>query len=95
MDLKLTIFRLSQLSKCHRIFLYIFSACLLVWVGFALYLGITRLSKLPGLCMLRANGYALVGQARLIDTRQQAKTSSIAGAPVNCAVGTCFPKKEA
>ncbi|KAF9306990.1 hypothetical protein BGZ74_001111 [Mortierella antarctica] len=32
-----------KLSKCHRIFLYIFSACLLVWVGFALYLGITRL----------------------------------------------------
>ncbi|KAG0099083.1 hypothetical protein BGZ93_009277 [Podila epicladia] len=32
-----------KLSKCHRIFLYIFSAFLLVWVGFALYLGITRL----------------------------------------------------
>ncbi|KAF9313541.1 hypothetical protein BG003_005079 [Podila horticola] len=32
-----------KLSKCHRIFGYMFSACLIVWVGFALYLGFTRL----------------------------------------------------
>ncbi|KAG0018086.1 hypothetical protein BGZ81_010404 [Podila clonocystis] len=32
-----------KLSKFHRILAYIFSACLLAWVGFALYLGIARL----------------------------------------------------
>ncbi|KAF9394945.1 hypothetical protein CPC16_009783 [Podila verticillata] len=32
-----------KLSKCHRLFGYVFSAGLIVWVSFALYLGFSRL----------------------------------------------------